>query len=164
MPPEKAASPRLRAVLVYAAAFAIAWAVASLGAFATQASLTDWYPALAKPWFNPPNWAFPLAWTFLFAMIAISGARVALARHPGKLAAYVAYAAQYALNAAWSFGFFYFRSPLLGLVVLAAFWPAILATILAFRSIDRMAAWLLYPYLAWVSFAAVLNVAIWRLN
>lgn len=151
-------------VLAYGAAVALAFGTATLGSVATQAGLITWYPALAKPWFNPPNWVFPVAWTALFLMIAIAGGRLVLARSARKTAVYVAYLAQMALNAGWSIAFFTFQSPLLGLAVIIPFWGLILLTIVLAWRIDRMAAILLLPYWAWVSFAAVLNAAIWNLN
>lgn len=154
----------LRRTLVYATAFVVSFGIATLGGQATQLSLLDWYPSLAKPWFNPPNWAFPVAWTILFAMIAISGARIVLAAAEDKRAAYAAFAIQMGLNLLWSIVFFALRSPGWAILVVVAFWLAIAATIAAAWRVDRLAAFLLAPYLAWVSFATVLNIAIWRLN
>ena len=78
--------------------------------------------------------------------------------------ALVMFFVQLALNFAWSFAFFGARSPILGLAVIILLWLAIAATISAFRPIDRLAAWLLAPYLVWVSYATALNFAIWTLN
>jgi tryptophan-rich sensory protein len=132
----------------------------------TQAQIPTWYAGLAKPWFNPPNWAFPVAWTFLFAMMAYAVFRVLRrpAETPGRREAIIAYTAQLTLNCLWSFAFFGARSPLLGIVVIVPFLALILLTIWRFASVDALASRLLWPYAGWVSFATVLNIAIWRLN
>ncbi|MGA0533739.1 TspO/MBR family protein [Hansschlegelia sp. KR7-227] len=156
-------SPRSLAIL--AGALILCFGAARLGAIATFPNLEPWYRGLEKPWFTPPDVAFPVAWTILFALMAVAVWRVALlsdgATRRGALGAF---AVQLALNVGWSFAFFAAQSPLLGLIEIAALLAAIVWTIARFRPIDGVAAALLCPYLAWVAFAAALNAAILVLN
>ena len=125
----------------------------------------EWYAALNKPAWNPPGWIFGPVWTVLYAMMAVAAWLVwqrggfAAQRRPLGL-----FLAQLALNALWTPLFFGLRQPGLAFAEIILLWLAILATLLAFRPVSRAAAWLLVPYLAWVSFAAVLNGTLWRLN
>jgi tryptophan-rich sensory protein len=109
---------------------------------------------------------FPIAWTLLFTLMGTAFWRVL--RRPaetrGRSAGIALFLLQLVFNAGWSVAFFGAHSPLYGLVVIAPFWLLILATLLVFRAMDRLASWLLVPYLAWVSFAAVLNAAILQMN
>ena len=141
-------------------------AVAAAGSLVTNPNIPTWYAGLEKPSFTPPNWAFPIAWTLLYALMAYAIWRIlSLPKHlPGRSAAITAFFVQLALNCLWSFAFFGAHSPILGLVVIAALIVAILATMRRFWNLDRVAALLLAPYLAWVSFATALNAAVWHLN
>jgi tryptophan-rich sensory protein len=127
----------------------------------TQAEIDTWYRALRAPIGTPPDWAFPVAWTPLYAMMAVAAWRIWLRVGFRRLGWWFV---QLALNAAWTPAFFTMRSPALGLFVIVPFWFAILATIRAFRPIDRFAAGLLVPYLAWVTYAAYLNAGFAWLN
>jgi tryptophan-rich sensory protein len=140
--------------------------VSTLGSEATRPHIPGWYAGLTKPWFNPPNWAFPVAWTLLFTLMAVSVWRIwrLAADTPGRSVALGVYHAQLALNGLWSFAFFAAQSPLLGLVVILPFLALILLTIRLFGLIDDWAARLLWPYAAWVAFATLLNGAIFALN
>lgn len=143
---------------------AINVAVSALGGWATAASVGTWYQALEKPAFNPPDWIFAPVWSALYLMIAIAGWR-AWRRGGGEARlALTAYAVQLALNLSWSFVFFGARLIGPALAVIAALLAAILANVFLFWRIDRAAGALLVPYAAWVSFATVLNAALWRLN
>ncbi len=135
-----------------------------LGSLATTPSIPTWYAGLAKPWFNPPNVVFPVVWTALYVLIAIAGWLAWRAGSPGGTGTLVPYFVQFALNVAWSFAFFGGHSPIAGLVVIALLAIAIVWTIFAFWTISRPAALLLLPYLLWVAFASVLNLAIYALN
>jgi tryptophan-rich sensory protein len=125
----------------------------------------EWYASLNKPAWNPPGWIFGPAWTTLYAMMAVAAWLVwqrggfAAQRRPLGL-----FLAQLALNALWTPLFFGLRQSGVAFAEILLLWLAIGATLLAFRPVSRAAAWLLVPYLAWVSFAAVLNGTIWRLN
>jgi len=141
-------------------------AVSVAGGLVTRPSIPTWYAALAKPDFTPPNWLFAPVWTTLYALMAYAAWRI-LSRpgdQPRRAAAVTAFFVQLGLNCLWSFAFFGARSPTMGLIVIAALIVAIAATIRAFRRLDRTAALLLVPYLAWVAYAAALNGAILHLN
>lgn len=156
--------PRLAAAILPVLVTAI------VGSLATTPSIPNWYAGLVKPSFNPPNWLFPVAWAILDLTIAASawrllGAmpRVGPTRRGWRLAL-GAFAAQLALNAAWTPTFFAAHAMGAGLVVVLALLAMILWTIRLSWRFDRPAACLLVPYAAWVAFAALLNAALWRLN
>lgn len=139
--------------------------VGALGGAATATSLTDWYPALTKPSFNPPNWIFGPVWTTLYVLMAIAAWRVWRSTDwdtaRGPLAVF---ALQLAINLGWSLAFFGLRNIGLAVVVIVALDLLVVATALMFKRIDRPAALMLVPYLAWIAFATLLTIAIWRLN
>ena len=121
-----------------------------------------WYDGLAKPWFNPPRWAFPVAWTTLYVLIAWAGAR--LAHLPGAGLVMALWAAQIALNTLWTPVFFGAHRMGMGVAVIALLWLVVaVLMVLAFR-LDRLAGALLLPYLAWLSLAGALNYRLWQLN
>ncbi|WP_431270927.1 TspO/MBR family protein [Dankookia sp. P2] len=120
---------------------------------------------LAKPSWRPPNWLFPPAWAVLYILMAIAAWMVwREAGFAGAPLALTLWFAQLVLNAAWSWIFFGLKRMDLAFAELSALWLAILATILAFALHSTTAAWLMAPYLAWVSFAGILNLTMWRLN
>ncbi len=124
-----------------------------------------WYYALSKPRWNPPDWAFPSAWAVLYLMIALAGWRVwERAEGQALVVPMAVYAVQLVLNAGWSAVFFGLKRPDLALAELTCLWVAIVATILAFYPIDPTAAFLMLPYLGWVTFAGALNHSVWRMN
>jgi benzodiazapine receptor len=139
-------------------------AAAVFGNLVTMPNIPTWYAKLAKPTFNPPNWVFAPAWTILYVLMAYSFFRLLDSASEWRSIAVLLFFIQIALNAAWSWIFFSRHSPRGGLVVIAGLWLAIAAMILAFWQVDHIASVLLLPYLAWVSFAAVLNWEIHRLN
>jgi translocator protein len=121
--------------------------------------------SLEKPAFNPPSWVFGPVWTVLYAMMAVAAWLVwREAGFGGATAALSLFFVQLALNLAWSGIFFGLRQPGWALVEIAVLWAAILATMILFFRHSTLAGWLLVPYLLWVSFASVLNAALWRLN
>ena len=138
---------------------------AALGGIATSQSVQTWYPTLQKPVFNPPSFVFGPVWTILYILIGISYA-LALKSAQGQDLARIrlTYWTQLALNLAWSFAFFGLKNPAAGLVVILLLLSAIVATILAFQKSSKVAAALLVPYALWVSFATILNFAIFQLN
>jgi tryptophan-rich sensory protein len=140
-------------------------AVSALGGWATAGSVGTWYVTLEKPSFNPPGWVFAPVWTALYLMIAVAGWR-AWRRAAGaqRSLAFTAYAVQLALNLSWSFVFFGAQRIGAALAVIVALLAAILANAFLFWRIERAAGALLLPYAAWVSFATLLNAALWRLN
>ena len=125
----------------------------------------DWYERLNKPRWRPPNRLFAPVWTLLYAMIALAGWLVW--QRAGFTAAMLPlsiYGLQLVLNAGWSPLFFGLHRPDLGFADIVLLWLSIVATIALFAAIHLGAAVLLVPYLLWVTFAALLNFAIWRLN
>lgn len=143
---------------VFAVALVLVAVVGSLSAVNAGGE----YLALERPPWAPPQWLFGPAWTVLYIMIAISGWLAWSAR--GWTPALGVYAAQLVLNAAWTPLFFGAGRYGLAFAEIIVLWVAIAATIVLFRRISRVAAWLLAPYLLWVTYAASLNFAIWRLN
>ncbi|MFZ1987651.1 MAG: TspO/MBR family protein [Minisyncoccia bacterium] len=138
-----------------------------IGSVFTTPSIAGWYATLVKPALNPPAWVFGPVWTTLFALMGIAAFLVwekGLGHRDVKIALGI-FAGQLVLNTLWSIIFFGLHSPGGALVeIVFLLWLAILATIIAFYKISRPAAWLLVPYIAWVSFAAYLNFTIWLLN
>ena len=125
----------------------------------------EWYDALEKPSFNPPDFIFAPVWTTLYVLIAISGYRV-WSSDAGRerTHALALWGAQLTLNAAWSPLFFGAKKPALALADLLMMLATIASYTAAARKVDKPAAWLMSPYLAWVAFAALLNEEIVRLN
>ena len=124
-----------------------------------------WYAALDKPWFQPPTWAFPVAWTALYVLIALALAIVLAARGSRfRTIATVMFAVQFTINLAWSQVFFGMHQPRAALFVLAAMLGAALATTVLFFRVRRSAGLMMLPYLAWLCFAGALNWEIIRLN
>lgn len=118
-----------------------------------------WYASLAKPPFNPPNWVFAPAWTLLYVMIAVAGAR-----SYERASGFALWSAQMALNFAWTPAFFLLHRPTFALAIVAALLIVILVFIRARWTADRVSALLFVPYAAWVAFATLLNVSIVVLN
>ncbi|MEI6639238.1 MAG: tryptophan-rich sensory protein [Chlorobium sp.] len=128
---------------------------------------SEWYySVLKRPSWNPPDWLFPPAWSLLFLLMGISLALVVEQWGEKKQiqGALVPFGIQLLLNLAWSATFFGLHSPVMALVVIAFLWIAIVLTIVQFRAVSPLAAYLLVPYLLWVSFASFLNFTIWQLN
>ncbi len=136
------------------------------GALFTTPEIPAWYATLVKPALNPPAWVFGPVWTTLYALMGVAAFLVW--RHGLRQwrvrRALALFLLQLVLNAAWTAAFFRFHNPGLALVDIAVLWLAIVLTIAAFSRTSRAAAWLMAPYLAWVSFAAYLNAALWFLN
>jgi len=148
------------------AAVGVCLLAGAVGGLFSSPAIPGWYAALQKPAFNPPNWIFGPVWTALYVMMGIAAF---LAwdkgwRRPGVRPALIVFAAQLALNVLWSALFFGARSPAAALVDIIALWLAILAALILFARVSKAGAVLMVPYLAWVTFATALNVAIVALN
>ncbi len=141
---------------------AVCFAAAGIGGWLTSRSLETWYPTLVKPSWNPPDWVFGPVWTALYAMMAVA-AWLVWRRRAGSWPLLL-FGMQLALNVVWSGLFFACQSPGAAAVEVWVLWGAIIATLIAFWRFSRVAGALLVPYLLWVSFAAVLNFALWKLN
>lgn len=137
-----------------------------IGSLFTTAAIPTWYTGLQKPFFTPPNWLFAPAWITLYILMAVAAFliwRKGLDQK-GVRFALIIFLIQLVLNTLWSIVFFWLESPLYGIIVIIALWIAILLTMIKFFKLSTIAGALLTPYIGWVSFAAVLNVAIWMLN
>jgi tryptophan-rich sensory protein len=125
----------------------------------------EWYKNLAKPWWTPPDWLFGPVWTLLYLFMGVAAwlvwRRGGFQEARGALALFLV---QLLLNALWSWVFFGLQQPGWAFLELSLLWLAIAATLAAFWRLVPAAGWLLAPYLAWVSFAGVLNFALWHLN
>jgi len=137
-----------------------------LGSFFTTPKISTWYATLIKPSIAPPNWVFFPVWTALFIMMGISLFLVwqkGLQDKQVKTALSV-FAIQLILNVLWSAVFFGLQSPIAGLIEISILWFFILVMVLKFMRISKAAGLLLIPYIIWVTFAAIINFLIWRLN
>lgn len=136
-----------------------------IGSVFTFSSITSWYQQLNKPSFNPPNWVFGPAWTLLYTLMGVSlyyiYGKGVTKKNKQTLTFFTI---QLILNSLWSIAFFGLRSPLFGLIVILPMWFFILMTIIKSCPISKRASYLLIPYLLWVSFASLLNFAVYLLN
>jgi len=145
---------------------AICLLAGGLGTIFTVSSIPTWYATLVKPSFSPPNWLFGPVWTLLYILMGISlyliwkkGTKTQKVREDLML-----FGLQLFLNAIWSPIFFGAKNLFISLIVIIFMWLFIFRTILSFGKINKTASYLLYPYLAWVSFASLLNFSVWMLN
>lgn len=141
-----------------------ALSVAGLGALMTD--LSEWYFALQKPSWQPPDWAFGPAWTLIYALTAIAGV-FAWTKSDSKVSRQnllIVFLINGTLNVTWSLLFFRLQRPDWALYEVFFFWLSIIALLITCGRRDKRAAWLLLPYLAWVSFAAAINFSVVQLN
>lgn len=145
---------------------ALPLAVGATSGFFTITGVESWYSTIQKPSWNPPSGVFGPVWTTLYVMMGIALFLVWRSQPggAGKKRALYFFAAQLTLNFFWSFIFFYLQEPGWAFAEIVILWLLILATIFSFSRVSRAAAWLLVPYISWVSFAAILNYTIWQLN
>ena len=151
-----------RQVLVLTGWLAVCFAASATAAFV---STGGWYAQLVKPAWNPPAWVFGPVWTLLYAMMAVAAWLVW--RHGGWKAngrALGLFLLQWLLNALWTPLFFGLHRPGLAFADIAALWVTLTVTVVCFWRVRRVAGVLLLPYLAWATFAAALNFAVWQLN
>jgi len=161
-------SPR-RSRLALLSILVLCYGVAALGALSTAPSIPTWYATLNKPSFNPPNYLFAPVWTTLYGIMAIAAWLIWRTPREGptasrRLDGLMLFALQLALNALWTPIFFSLHNLLAAFIVIVLLWIAILLTTLRFWQLKPLAGALLLPYLAWVSFATALNLALLRLN
>ena len=135
-------------------------AAGAIGTIFTLPALETWYPALTKPFFNPPNFIFGPVWTILFLLMGVSIFLV----WENKKVNINWFWLQLGLNVLWSAIFFGLQSPFLGFITILILWYSIFMTIKEFGKYNKLASYLLYPYLIWVSFATLLNFSIMILN
>lgn len=149
-----------------AVAVALPLAVGFLAGRVTAPAVESWYPELERPGFTPPSWVFAPVWTFLYVAMGVAAWLVwrrGLGA-PGVRVALAVFLVQLALNGLWSLLFFGLRSPLAGLVDIAALWAVLAACTALFFRRSAVAGWLMVPYLGWVTYAGTLNASIWALN
>jgi benzodiazapine receptor len=145
---------------------AITLAIGVVASTITRPEIAGWYVTLKKPSFTPPNWLFPVAWTTLYLLIATAAYLVWKLRDncsTYKTAA-VIYIVQLALNFSWSIVFFGMHQIMAALIIIVALLVAIILNISWFNRFNKIAAWLLIPYLLWVAYATLLNISICVLN
>lgn len=147
-------------------AIAIPLLIGATSGFFTVTGVDSWYQTINKPSWNPPNWIFGPVWTTLYVMMGIALFLVwkeDISTELKKIAI-AFFIVQLILNFFWSFIFFNQQQPGWALVEIVIMWFFILLTIFAFAQVNKTAAWLLVPYISWVSFATILNYTIWQLN
>jgi len=152
--------------LRYFLSIGICLVAGGLGTIFTISSIPTWYAFLNKPFFSPPNYLFGPVWTILYILMGVSLALIwqkGIKKRTVRDAMFL-FGIQLLLNALWSPVFFGVRNLFLALIIIVLMWIFILKTILAFAKIDKTASYLLYPYIAWVSFATILNFSVWFLN
>jgi len=154
-----------RSAAVVVGSVIVCLAVGAIGSLATAAAVNSWYATLTKPWFTPPGWIFGPVWTVLYILMGLSLARLLLAaRGRHRAEALITFSGQLIFNLLWSPLFFGAHVIAAALVVIVLMWIGIAATIGYAWRVDRPAALLLVPYILWVSFASILNAALWWLN
>lgn len=147
------------------ASILLPFAAAAIGSAATFPNISTWYATLDKPFFSPPNWLFGPVWTLLYLLMGLSLYLVWAADYEKtKKPAFVAFGLQLVLNALWSLVFFGLHAPWAGVVVIVLLLASIVATARLFWPISKPAAYLLFPYILWVGFATLLNIAVAVLN
>ena len=147
-------------------AVAIPLAVGGISGFFTATGVESWFQTINKPSWNPPGWIFGPVWTTLYAMMGVALFLVWKSDSSDilKKTAIALFAVQLILNFFWSFIFFDQHQIGWALVEIIVMWIFILLTIFAFGNVSKLAAWLLVPYISWVSFATILNYSIWKMN
>jgi translocator protein len=157
--------PRPRAAVALIGWLALCFAVAAGSAVFAARGIPGWYAGLIKPPLNPPNQLFGPVWTVLYTLMAVAAWIVWKTRpSPCRKRGLVLFCVQLGLNFLWTWIFFGRHQIGTALADIVALWVAIFLTILTFKKVSVTAAWLLVPYLAWVTFAGYLNLAFWRLN
>ncbi len=143
---------------------AIPLLVGALAGFLTNSDVKEFMATAKQPFFTPPGWVFPVAWTILYALMGFAAYIIDNTSTPRKSRALTVYYIQLFFNFVWSFIFFSSGNYLFAFVWIIALWLLIIATILEFKIIKARAAYFLIPYLIWVTFAAVLNFSVYLLN
>jgi benzodiazapine receptor len=142
-------------------------AVGYISSMVTRTGVTTWFPTIEKPIFNPPSWVFAPVWTMLYIMMGIAAGlvwnQIEFEKETVKKAM-LFFATQLFLNALWSYLFFGLHNPLLAFLEIIILWLMIFETYTQFAKINKISGYLFIPYIAWVSFATVLNGSIWWLN
>ena len=157
---------KISKVLRFIASIIICLLAGIIGSIFTISQVNTWYLTLNKPFFNPPSWVFSPVWTTLFILMGVSLYIVwneGIERRNIRHALYI-FGVQLVLNVSWSAVFFGMENLLGGLIVIILLWITIFITIIRFKEISKAAAYLLIPYIVWVTFAGLLNLVIWMIN
>ncbi len=152
----------MRKVLNILIPVAICFALGFAGSSFQKEALADWYPTLVKPALIPPNWVFPIAWSILYVCMGVSAGLLLNMKQASiqRRQLLIIFAVQLTFNFLWSICFFYFQSPIAGLIdILLLDAVAVIYTIMAYK-VNRPASYLFFPYLAWLGFATYLNLFI----
>lgn len=160
------ASKRIPAIFKFVITILLCESVGIVSGLLASAKDNSWFDNLSKPSWNPPAFLFAPVWTTLYLLMGISLGIIWNNQSPetGKRNAYLLFALQLFLNFWWSFIFFKFHSPAFALLEIIIMVILIIMTIISFSKFSKLAAWLLVPYVAWVSFATLLTFSIWNLN
>ncbi len=150
---------KFRKAVILIACIALPFVAGAIGSYFTYPEIIGWYASLKKPFFNPPNWIFGPVWSLLYLMMGIS--LFFIRKHKRLVSVFFA---QLILNSAWSIAFFGLHMPGKALVIIALLCLLLVECIYSFSKVSKPAAWLLVPYILWVSFASVLNYFVWILN
>lgn len=145
---------------------AIPLTVGAISGMLTSNAVKGWFITINKPSFNPPNWVFAPVWTLLYILMGIAFFIIwkSAVNADVKRTAIIFYSIQLVLNFLWSLFFFGLHQPGWALADIILLWIMILFTIFSFGKISNISAWLLVPYICWVSFATLLNYSFWKLN
>ncbi|MDA1337646.1 MAG: tryptophan-rich sensory protein [bacterium] len=154
----------MKKVIQFALAILIAQLAGVIGAFATVSAIPGWYQELAKPFFSPPNWVFGPVWFLLYTLIGVSLFLIWQEEGKEKRVAVTVFFVHLGLNALWPIIFFGLKDLSFAFFEILALFGTLLIVFWKFWFIKRLAVYLLIPYLLWVSFALLLNFAIWQLN
>lgn len=156
----------MKKIIGYFLAILISQSAGIIGSIFTSKSVSTWYATLQKPVFSPPNWIFGPVWIVLYTLMGVSSYLIWQERSNHKFAkiALIIFGFHLVLNALWSIIFFGFKNPGMAMLEISALLVFIIIIIVLFYKINPRAAYLLIPYLAWVSFASVLNYYLWKLN
>lgn len=158
--------PSPHSILKLIVAILVCNGIGSLGALVTITGPGSWYAALEKPFFTPPGWVFAPVWITLFTLMGVALFLIwesGTGRREVRIALAI-FGIQFVINVLWSFLFFGLQSPILALADIILLWLLIAATIAAFYRVRKSAAWLLVPYICWVTLAMALNYGVYVLN
>jgi benzodiazapine receptor len=156
---------KLRDIIKLIISIGVPLLVGGVGGLVTTPAISTWYTTLNKPWFTPPSWVFGPVWTTLYILMGL--ALFLVWRSPRSRTSDIGialFAAQLAVNLFWSFAFFGLENTLYGVFTIVPLWILIAATIYQFYKVSKGAAYLMVPYILWVSIATALNTAVYLLN
>jgi len=152
-------------LLIFIVSLTLPFIAGAVGSAFTYSAIPTWYMMLSKPSFSPPNWIFGPVWTILYLLMGVSFYLVLVSKKSRKKSQVISvFLGQLVLNSFWSVAFFGLRSPVFGVIIIVPLWILILTMIKRFLKVDKTAGLINIPYILWVSFASILNIAIAILN